>query len=200
MTNKNNATLKLTQIALLGALIVLMALTPLGYLKIGPLSITFLTVPVVIGAILIGPAGGAVLGGIFGLTSFFQCLGVDQFGVALFGINPFYTAVVCIIPRILIGVFSGLLYKALDKTNTHPAVSYALSGLLGTVTNTVFFVGGLILLFGNTEYIKTTLGDSAWKVISVLVTTNSLIEMIVCTILITAVSRSCVEIMRRRGK
>lgn len=196
----NNATLKLTQLAMLGAIIVVMAFTPLGYLKIGLLSVTFLTVPVVIGAILIGPAGGAILGGIFGLTSFFQCLGTDQFGVALFGINPFYTALVCIVPRVLIGVFSGALHKALNRAGMHSAMSYALSGLLGTVTNTVFFVGGLIVLFGNTEYIKTNLGDSAWKVISVLVTTNSIIEIVVCTAVITAVSRACMAIMHRRGK
>lgn len=199
MTKMNNKTLRLTQIAMLGAIIILMALTPLGYLKIGPLSITFLTVPVVIGAILLGPLCGSILGGIFGLTSFAQCFGMDPFGVALMGINPVFTAIVCTIPRILIGLFSGMLYSALERSQINSVLSYALSSLLGTITNTVFFVGSLLLFFGNTDYIRS-FGDSVWQIISVLVTTNSVIEIIVCTVLVTAISKACVGILRRRSK
>lgn len=199
MNQQKNNTLRITRIAMLGAIIVLMALTPLGYLKIGPLSITFLTVPVVIGAVLLGVWDGAVLGAIFGLTSFAQCFGMDQFGAALLSINPVYTAIVCIVPRILIGIFSGAVYRALSRTNLNDTVSYAISAFVGAITNTIFFVGMLILLFKDTEPLKQ-LGDNVLKIISVLVTTNSVAEVIVCTVLVAAVSKACAEVVRRRKK
>ena len=67
---------KVKSMALMGlltAILIIMCYTPLGYLNIGPLAITFNTIPVAIGALALGPVGGAVTGGVFGLTSFLQC-------------------------------------------------------------------------------------------------------------------------------
>ena len=64
----------LTRLAVFVAVTLVMAYTPLGYLRTPGLEITFLMIPVTVGAIVLGPAAGAILGGVFGLTSFFQCL------------------------------------------------------------------------------------------------------------------------------
>ena len=72
---RNEKTIKMVQMAILIAVLLVMSFTPLGYLHIGPLSISLLTIPVVIGAMLIGPGAGAVLGAVFGITSFAQCFG-----------------------------------------------------------------------------------------------------------------------------
>ena len=69
-------TTQLTILGLMTAVLLLMAYTPLGYLNIGPLAITFNVIPVAICAITLGPAGGAAAGAVFGLTSFLQCIGV----------------------------------------------------------------------------------------------------------------------------
>ena len=60
-------------LAVLIALTLVMALTPLGYLKIGALSISFLCIPIAIGATVLGPTAGLILGTLFGITSFVQC-------------------------------------------------------------------------------------------------------------------------------
>ena len=86
-------TSQLTVLGLMAAVLLLMAYTPLGYLNIGPLAITFNVIPVAISAIVLGPAGGAAAGAIFGLTSFLQCIGVggtSAMGAMLFGINPVF--------------------------------------------------------------------------------------------------------------
>ena len=137
---------KLTLTAVLTALIFVMAFTPLGYLKIGTVSITFLMIPVVIGAIVGGPSVGTVLGLMFGATSFIQCFGMDTFGTTLFGINPVYTAIMCFVPRILMGLFCGLIYKAFGKKN-YIKTGTALTSFCGGFINTVLFVGALLLLF-----------------------------------------------------
>ena len=74
--NRKFSTTQLTILGLMTALLLLMAYTPLGYLNIGPLAITFNVIPVAISAIVLGPAGGAIAGGVFGLTSFLQCIGI----------------------------------------------------------------------------------------------------------------------------
>ena len=84
---KQKGTHRLVQLALLVAVELVMTYTPLGYLHVGPLSITFLMVPVVLGSILAGPSAGALLGGVFGLTSFAQCFGAEAFGCLLYTSN-----------------------------------------------------------------------------------------------------------------
>ena len=59
-------------LSLLGAILLVLSWTPLGYLNIGPLAITFNMVPVAIGAVVLGPSGGAALGFVFGITSALQ--------------------------------------------------------------------------------------------------------------------------------
>ena len=75
MTQKKNFDTKfMVELALMIAIIIIMSLTPLGYIRTPGLSITLLTVPVAVGAVLLGPTGGAICGLAFGLTSFYICL------------------------------------------------------------------------------------------------------------------------------
>ena len=106
---RKRKTLFLTQIAILTSLIVLMAFTPIGYLPLGPVKMTFIMVPVAVGAITLGEKAGAFLGLVFGITSFAQCFGLDLFGTTLLGINPIYTFIMCIIPRVLMGYLCGVI-------------------------------------------------------------------------------------------
>ena len=91
---------QLVRLSALTAIIVLMGFTPLGYLKVGVVSITFLMIPVVIGAIIVGPTGGAILGAVFGATSFAQCFGYDWFGTSLMGLSatsPIFVFIMCFV-------------------------------------------------------------------------------------------------------
>ena len=73
MKNRTN-TRWLTQLALLVAVLLVMNYTPLGYLQVGPLSMSLLTLPVAFGAMTLGTVAGAILGGVFGTTSFVSAL------------------------------------------------------------------------------------------------------------------------------
>ena len=191
MSKKSNVK-TLVQLALLTAIELIMAFTPLGYLKIGPVSITFMAIPVAVGAIVLGPLSGAFLGLVFGLTSFSQCFGADQFGTTLLSINAFSTAFMCLVPRILMGLFAGLIFGGLKKTTLGETGGALLSSLACSVINTVLFVGSLIVLFGNTEYIRG-FGDSVIAVIMALVSVNTVIEAIACTIIGGAVSKAVIK-------
>ena len=82
--NTTNNTSKLVILGLMTGILLLMAYTPLGYLNIGPLAITFNVIPVAIAAITLGPAGGAAIGAVFQLFTVHrhrrqQCDGRDAF-------------------------------------------------------------------------------------------------------------------------
>ncbi len=151
--------LSTTQLAMLGlmtGILLLMSYTPLGYLNIGPLAISFNVIPVAISAITLGPAGGAITGGVFGLTSFLQCIGVggtSAMGAILFDINPFLAFVQRFVPRVLDGLLIGYIFRGVRKTaNTY--VACAVTGFFSAFLNTALFMTALVVLFGNTEYVQ----------------------------------------------
>ncbi len=197
---------KMVQLAVLVAIIALLTFTPIGYLKAGVVEITFLQIPVVIGAIFLGPKAGAFLGGIFGLTSFLQCVGVgavpSPFGAALLSVNPYLTAVLCIVPRILMGLLAGLIFRSFPKQKTAMRhVSYAVSSLSGALLNTLFFMTGLILLFGRTEYILNMQGGkSVLAFLAGLVGVNGLIEAAACLVIGTALCEGIGGYFRSKGR
>lgn len=125
--------------ALLVAIILLMAFTPIGYIKTAGLEITLIVVPVAVGAVTLGPAAGAILGGVFGITSFIQCFGMSQFGTLLLGINPFFTFLVCVPTRILMGWLTGVIYHGLRKTGLPSTASVTIAEpLLPVVKHDLF--------------------------------------------------------------
>ena len=112
--NTTNNTSKLVILGLMTGILLLMAYTPLGYLNIGPLAITFNVIPVAIAAITLGPAGGAAIGAVFGMTSFLQCIGIggsSAMGAMLFSINPFLAFVQRFVPRMLDGLLLGYIFQ-----------------------------------------------------------------------------------------
>lgn len=152
---KKVTTIKLTQTAILLAVLLIMSFTPLGYLKTAGLEVSLLSVPVAIAAMLVGPGAGLILGTAFGLTSFYQCFGLSIFGAALLNINPFYTFLVCVPTRALMGYLTGILFKCFIKWDKKNVVCYFAGGLLAALLNTVLFVGTLLLFFWNTDYIQS---------------------------------------------
>lgn len=179
---------KLTLLAMLTAIIILMAFTPLGCLRVGAVYITFIMIPVVIGAVTTGVKGGAFLGAVFGATSFVQCFGMDAFGTALMEINPFYTVLTCFVPRILMGALTALIFQGLQKFDKTNAISFMVACLSGAVLNTIGFVGLLILFFRNSDYLQSISG-SVTGLITTLVTVNALIEAIACLVIGAAFSK-----------
>ena len=192
MTQKKFSTKYLVEMALLVAIILIMAFTPIGYIRTAGLEITLIVVPVAVGAVTLGPAAGAILGGVFGVTSFIQCFGMSPFGAALLGINGFLTFLVCVPTRILMGWLTGLIYKGLRKTKLPSGASVTISNLCCPLLNTTFFMGMLVIGFYNTEYIQSfvsALGaKNALLFILAFVGVNGLVEAIVCFVVGTAIS------------
>lgn len=147
MANTNKKIGKMVRLGVLTAIIFLLAFTPLGYLVIGPIAATTIQMPVIIGAVLLGPAAGAILGGFFGLSAIMKVLmmpGADVFASAVLTYTPLGYLFICMVPRILMGWLTGLLGAAFKKTRMfHGVIGYGVTGFVGSLLNTVLYLGAL---------------------------------------------------------
>ena len=189
--NKQLKTSQITMLGLMIAILLLMAYTPLGYLNIGPLAITFNMIPVAISAIVLGPVGGAIAGAVFGITSFLQCIGIggtSAMGAMLFSINPILAFIQRFIPRLLDGLLLGYIFQGLRKKTKNIYASCAVTGFFSAFLNTLFFMTLLVVLFGNTEYMQGLMGGKNVIVfICTFVGVNAVCEMLSATVVTGAV-------------
>ena len=183
-------TRQLTVLGLLTGILLLMAYTPLGYLNIGPLAISFNVIPVALAAITLGPAGGAAAGAVFGLTSFLQCIGVggvSSMGVILFGINPVLAFIQRFAPRLLDGLLLGYIFRGVKKAS-NARLGCFITGFFSAFLNTLFFMTALVVLFGNTEYMQGLIGGkNIILFVCGFVGINAVCEMVSSTIITGAV-------------
>ncbi len=188
----NTRTIRLVQLALFTAIIIIMAFTPLGYIRVGALSITLIVIPVTVGAIIMEPLDGAILGGIFGLTSLAQCFGIDPFGTTLFGINPVATIILCMVPRILMGWLTSLIYKAVKKGSKRKSLAHMAANLAGPILNTVLFISALVIFFYQTEFIQGIATDLASNnfitFVIAFVGINAIVEVLVSLLVGSAIT------------
>ena len=172
-------------------------------IKIGVVEMTIMMIPVIIGAISLGPVAGGILGGVFGLLSFYECFGKSAFGVLLFEINPWATALMCIVPRVLAGMLTGLIFVLLKKVDKTKLISFGVAGLSGALLNTLFFMGSLGLLFWNSpEFISTMQSwqiptDNFFVLCAAMVGTNGIIEAIVCFVTGSAIAKAVVKFINK---
>ena len=155
-TNKHRLAY-MVELAVLLAILLMLEITGLGMFKTFGLELTILQIPVILGAIILGPAAGAILGGAFGLLSFWECFGKSEFGATLLGINPILTFVVCVPTRILMGWLCGLIFKTMDRKlagTKGDFASYLVASLAGALLNTLLFMSALCLCFYHTDYIQ----------------------------------------------
>ena len=150
----------------------------------GPITFTITFLIVAIGAIIYGPGMGAILGLAFGLMSFVQAATYDAFGLYLFSINPFYTFLVCVPTRVLMGVLVGIIYKVFRVkkfSGKRYNVALLMANISAPILNTTFFVTLLLCLFWNTDIIQGQVADYESPIMFVLmfVGLNFLVEVVI---------------------
>ena len=115
-----------------------------------------MTIPVAVGAIILGPVGGLICGLTFGLTSLYQAVtGGSVFTFALFNISPVFTIILTVVPRTLEGLLTGLIFKVLHNIRSVQKVSYYIASLACPLLNTLLFMSTLVALFYRTDFIQT---------------------------------------------
>ena len=200
--NKQNKTLLICEFALLVAVEVVMSVTPLGYLDLPFLSASLLSIPVAIGAIMLGTWASTALGLVFGLTSFIKGFSTTSpMTVAMYSASIPAAFVVTVLGRVLMGLCAGLLVRAVRRLRPGRTILDNIVGSLAApLLNTAFFMGLLMLFFYHSEYISGLIAKTGVSnpilLIGIMVGTQALIEAAACGVISTAVSRALQKALR----
>ncbi|MBQ9973461.1 MAG: ECF transporter S component [Oscillospiraceae bacterium] len=193
-------------VAMMAAVVVLLANTPLGMIQLPIIKATTTHIPVIIGAIWFGPMAGAILGGVFGICSL---ISNTMAPVAVsFCFSPFlsetgipgalkavWVSVGC---RILIGLVAGWLWVGLKKLRISDYIALPVVGFMGSMTNTVAVMSSIFFLFRE-EYAsaKNVAMTGFMDFIIGVVTGAGIMEAIVAVILVTVVAKALLRVFKR---
>ena len=158
----------------------------LGQVPFGPLNMSFLTVPVAVGAMLLGPIPGAILGATFGFSSFWDAMtGRSVMTGFFFSIKPFETFLLCVGMRALMGLATGAVFRLVRRADRRKTVCWFAGGLAAPLLNTCFFMGFIVAVFYNTEMVQNLVAKTGaanpFMFVVLLVGVQGLVEAVVCT-------------------
>lgn len=204
--NSSKKSMMMIQLALLIAIMVVLAVTPLGMINLGFINGTTLHVPVIIGAILLGPKAGAFLGSIFGLISLIT--NTVRPNLSSFAFSPFYSVgemsgnlwslVICMVPRILVGVIAGYVFILVSKIDKSKIIACGVAAFIGSLTNTVLVMGGIYIFFGKEwQAIKNIVFEGFFSFIGMMVGTAGIPEAIGAVILTVAIGRPLLSLQNK---
>ena len=188
---RNRKTTNMVIFAMLLAVEVVMSFTPLGFLRIGLLSVTMLHIHVIICAMALGKKYGAALGFVMGFCSFYNATFSPT--ITSFCFTPFFSMggvegswtslLIAFLPRIALGYGAGAIYERLKGKSGRTAA--ALSGLSGALINTIGVLGGIWIFFK--EPYEAVLGNTIVALLMTTVGINSIAEAVVGVIAAMAV-------------
>ncbi len=201
MMNERNSSIRkanVRQMAIIGvlsAISIMLSVTPLGFIPIGPTSATIMHIPVIIGAIMEGPVVGMTIGFIFGASSLIRALTVPTL-TSFVLLNP----LVSIVPRILIGLTAYYVFKMCIKLTNNNYISGWITGVVGSLVNTIGVLGMVYILYGDRyaqAFIEAT-GQAAKAtkaLIASIALTNGIPEAIVGGLIVSSV---CAVMYKRK--
>lgn len=186
MLSKNSKVQRLVGTAILVAVVIVLQAFASG-IHFGPFTPTLALIPIIIGAILYGPATGALLGLIFGIIVVITVVsGLEPFSLIMFNQNPFFTVATCLVKGAAAGYFSGLIYKALQK---HKYLDVAAAAVIAPITNTGIFAVAMLTIFRNL-LVESAAGQNPFVFLLVaFIGTNFLFELVFDIVLTPVIIR-----------
>ena len=202
MKTRKHDTRWMVGVAMMAAIIVVLANTPLGLIPTPIINATTTHIPVIVGAILFGPLAGSILGGVFGVCSLISNTFAPK--VLSFAFSPFlavslsgalkavWVSVGC---RVMIGLVAGWLWTLLKRLRLPDLVALPVVGFIGSMTNTVFVMGSIYFLL-RPEYAQA-MGVGIEAVLALVmgvITGSSVLEAIVALVLVTAIGKALLHV------
>lgn len=182
---------ELTIVGLLAAITIILGISGYGIMALGPLNVTTLHVPALIGALVEGPRVGAFVGLIFGVYSFWQNFTAPNILSPLF-INP----LVSVVPRIIFPILAVLVYKSLWKVPQGPRI--IISAFMGTIFHTCMVMGLIYVLYSNMFAQAMHLSsDQVIGTILILSVTHGIPEAIFAGVIVTPIALALRKALRK---
>lgn len=209
MTKRKRDTRWMVGVALMAAIVVLLANTPLGMIQLPITKATTVHIPVILGGVVLGPTAGAILGGVFGICSLISNTLTPT--LTSFAFSPFMSTTglvgalkaiwISVGCRILVGVVAGVLWIILKKLKRSDTVSLAIVGFVGSMSNTIFVMGSIYLLLAQQYAEAKNVGVSAvMGLIMGTVAVNGIPEALAAMVLVTAIGSALLRIFGKKGQ
>ena len=209
MNRKKMDTRYMATLAMFCGILLVMGATGIGFIPLPVIKATTMHIPVILGAILLGPAAGAVLGGVFGLCSIWA--NTTSPGLLAFAFSPFMTteglpgvlkslwiALGC---RILLGVIAGWLWKGLKRILKQDYLALPVTAAIATICHTVLVMGSIYLLLAQ-QYAqaKNVAITAVFGLVMGTVTASGIPEAIIAAVLVTVIGKALLHLMERMKK
>ena len=206
MKAKKHDTRWMVSVALMAAIVIVLANTPLGMIQLPIIKATTVHIPVILGAILLGPGAGAILGAIFGICSLVSNTMAPT--LLSFAFSPFLSTTgipgalkaiwISVGCRILIGVVAGCLWVLFTKIKLNQFIALPIVGFVGSMVNTVTVMGSIYFLFAQ-QYAeaKEVALTAVFGLVMGTVTASGIPEAIAAAILVLALGKVLVVVFRK---
>ena len=208
MKERKHDTRWMVCVALMSAIVIVLANTPLGMIQLPIIKATTVHIPVIIGAILLGPSAGAILGFVFGVCSLISNTMAPT--LLSFAFSPFMSTTgipgaikaiwVSVGCRMLIGIAAGWLWILLKKVKLNDVVALPIVGFAGSMVNTITVMGSIYFLFAQ-QYAeaKDVAVTAVWGLVIGTVTASGIPEAIAAAILVLALGKVLIQMFKRMG-
>lgn len=205
MNKKRKDTRWLTSVALMAAIVILLANTPLGMIQLPVIKATTVHIPVILGAVLLGPMAGAVLGGVFGICSLISNTTAPT--LLSFAFSPFMSTTglagaikavwISVGCRVMIGVGSGWLWILLRKLKVSTSIALPITGFAGSMLNTILVMGSIYFLLA-AEYAgaRNVAVDAVWGLILGTVTASGIPEALAGAVLTGFIGKVMLKVLK----
>ena len=206
MKAKKHDTRWMVSVALMAAIVIVLANTPLGMIQLPIIKATTVHIPVILGAILLGPGAGAILGAVFGICSLVSNTMAPT--LLSFAFSPFLSTTgipgalkaiwISVGCRILIGVAAGWLWILFTKIKLNQFIALPIVGFVGSMVNTVTVMGSIYFLFAQ-QYAeaKEVALTAVFGLVMGTVTASGIPEAIAAAILVLALGKVRVVVFRK---
>ena len=206
MKKQRHDTRWMVSVALMAAIVIVLANTPLGMIQLPIIKATTVHIPVILGAILLGPSAGAILGAVFGICSLISNTMAPT--LLSFAFSPFMSTTgipgalkaiwISVGCRILIGVAAGWLWILLGKLNVNQLIALPIVGFAGSMVNTVTVMGSIYFLFAQQYADAREVAVSAvWGLIMGTVTASGIPEAVAAAILVLAIGKVLLGVFKK---
>ncbi|CAI2630773.1 Pantothenate transporter PanT [Apilactobacillus kunkeei] len=190
-----NKTYKMNILSVFIAIIIVQTSIPgLGNIPIGPLSVTIIPITVVLAAIVLGTKDGAIVGGVWGLITFVRAFWWPTSPLAIY---VFTNPLVSILPRILVGLFAGLIFTRLYKPNKPYRMYMSITGFVSSIVNTVVLLGLVYIFYrGDAFNIYHINVDQLLPYLLFVALTNGLVEAFLSAVLVPVIGSPLLKIRK----
>lgn len=209
MKTKKRDTRYMATLAMLCGVLIVMGLTGIGFIPLPVIKATTMHIPVILGAILLGPSAGGVLGGVFGICSIWANTTTPN--LLSFAFSPFMTTegLIGVVKslwiafgcRVLFGFIAGWLWMLVKKITKKDYIALPVTAAAATICHTLLVMGSIYLLLAQQYAAAKNVAISAvFGLIMGTVTASGIPEAIAAAILVTVIGKALLNVMARMKK